>query len=352
MIPGIAIENFRGDAAALEKMAHTAWRDEYGVDSYPNLYRPDYLAYLWQGVLDPRLAMAAYRGDEIVGFLLNLPRRMALDGKEYRAALSCLLVTRQEFFRQGLAQALIQEGLKRNQELRFDFTLFYLETGHRSSRLFSKLRQGGFPIERVKRMHVIGRVLDLPALQASENVKRYEVLALRLWGGHRVPAGASDPRVREATPAEADQVLALLNAHRGKVRLARVFERAEMIRELIHPPLARTLVYEKEGRVQGVLAYVIIEHVGRKKVPWAWINHLAWDELSFRERLALVKSFLRAAFEQGCAGVVEWSKQVYPNSALYAARFVPYPRQVDMMAWRFRDDFSLAAIPDVYEVQI
>jgi len=207
MIPGISIENFRGDAEALEKMAHTAWRDEYGVDSYPNLYRPDYLAYLLQAVDDPRLVLAAYRGDEIVGFLLNLPRRMALDGQEYRAALSCLLVTRKEFFRQGLAQALIQEGLKRNQELRYDFTLFYLETGHRSSRLFAKLREAGLPIERVKRMHVIARVLDLPAIAASENFKRYEALALQLWGGHRVPSGRPDAQVREATPADADRIL-------------------------------------------------------------------------------------------------------------------------------------------------
>jgi len=349
---GVSIENFRGDAAALEKMAHTAWRDEYGVDSYPNLYRPDYLAYLLQAVDDPRLAMAAYRGDEIVGFLLNLPRRLALDGQEYRAALSCLLVTRQEFFRQGLARALIQEALKRNQELHFDFTLFYLETGHRSSRLFAKLRDTGFPIERVKRMHVIGRVLDLPALQASENVKRYEVLALRLWGGDRAPGGAPDARVREATPADGDQMLALLNAHRGKVRLARVFSREEMLRELIHPPLAQTLVYERGGRIRGVLAYVLVEHVGRKRVPWAWINHVAWDDLSGPERRSFVKSFLQVAHRQGCAGVVEWSKQVYPNAALYAARFVPYPRQVDLMAWRFRPDISLTGIPDVYEVQI
>jgi GNAT superfamily N-acetyltransferase len=349
---GVSIENFRGDAQALATMAHTAWRDEYGVDSYPNLYRPDYLAYLLQAVDDPRLVMAAYRGDEIVGFLLNLPRRMALEGREYRAALSCLLVTRREFFRQGLAQALIQEALKRNQELRFDFTLFYLETGHRSSRLFAKLRDTGLPIERVKRMHVIGRVLDLPALQASEHVKGYEVLALRLWGGHRVPAGAAHPEVRPAGPEDAPKILPLLNGHQEKVRLARVFSQEELVRELIQPPIAHTLVWGRAGEVQAVLAYVIVEHVGRKRVPWAWINHVVWDELSFPERVSLLKSFLRQAHEQGCAGVVEWSKQVYPNRALYAARFVPYPRQVDLMAWRFRQDISLAGIPDVYEVQI
>ena len=349
---GISIEDFRGDAETLEKMAHTAWRDEYHVDSYPNLYRPDYLAYLMRGVPDRRLAMAAYRGDEIVGFLLNLPRRMAIGGKIYRAALSCLLVVRKESFRQGLAQAMIAEGLRRNQELKYDFTLFYLETGHRSSKLFAKLQSAGQPIEKVKRMHVIGRVLDLAAIRASENVKGYEVAGMKLLGAHRPPAGAPDPAVREAGPDDADQLLALLNAFQHQVRLARVFERDELKRELMAPPIARTLVYEKAGKVAGALAYVVIEHIGRKKVPWAWINHVAWDGLGFRERRGLLRSFLLRARDEGCAGVVEWSKSVYPTAALYASRFVPYPRAVNLMAWRFCDDVSLSGIEDVYEVQI
>jgi hypothetical protein len=351
-MPGISIESFRGDAAALERMAHTAWRDEYHIDSYPNLYRPDYLAYLMSGVSDPRLAIAAYRGDEIVGFILNLPRNMAMGGKVYRAALSCLLVVRKESFRQGLAQAMIQEGLKLNESLKFDFTLFYLETGHRSSKLFAKLKDLGRPIELVKKMHVIGRVLDLPAIRASENVKAYEVMAMKILRAHRPPAGAPDPAVREADPRDADRILELMNAFQKKVKLARVFDRAELIRELMAPPIARTLVFEKQGRIEAALAWVVIEHVGRQKVPWAWINHVAWDRLSFSERRALLRAFLIEARAQGCAGVVEWSKNVYPVAALYAERFVPYPRAVNMMAWRFRDEFTLAGIPDVYEVQI
>ncbi len=346
------IENFRGDAQALERMAHAAWRDEYEVDSYPNLYRPDYLKYLMQPVDDPRLAIAAYAGDEIVGFLLNLPRVMQMDGQSYRAALTCLMVVRKRFFRQGLAQRMITEALTRNQELKFDFTLFYLETGHASSKLFAKLQAAGMPISRLKRMHVIARVLDLPAVKASENVVWYEQAALKALGAGAAPRPHADPNVREATPEDADAILALLNDHVNKVRLARVFEKDEMLRELIHPPHARALVYEKGGAVAGVLAWSCVDHMGRKTVPWAWINHVAWDALSFSERRSLVKCFLHRAHQDGHAGVVEWSKNCYPTAALYASRFVPYPRQIDLTAWSFRDELTLQAIPDVYEVQI
>lgn len=348
----LSIETFRGDLEDLERMAHTAWRDEYGLDSYPNLYRPDYLGYLLSGVHDPAMVLAAYRGDKIVGFLANLPRRLALDGVEYKAALSCLMVTRAEFFRKGLASAMIQEGLKRNKELQFDFTLFYLETGHRSSRLFKKLKDSGAPIERVKRMHVIARILDLPAIRASENVKAYEVMAMKLLGAHRTPSGPTDPFIREAVPEDADDILSLLNSHQNKIRLSRVFSREELLRELMHPRIAHTLVYEKDTEVKGVIAYVVVDHVGRTNVPWAWINHVSWDLLSFGERLSFIKGFLMRAHERRCAGVVEFAKHAYPAGALYAARFVPYPRRVDMMAWRFREDITLQNIPDVYEVQI
>jgi len=349
---GIVIKEFNGDAQALERMARLAWRDEYGLDSYPNLYKPAYLDYLMSGVFDPGLAIAAYRGEDILGFLLNLPRKMVLDGRTYKAALTCLLVVRKEAFRKGLAQAMIQEGLKRNEKFGFDFTLFYLETGHRSSKLFKKLAAAGYPIERVKRMHVIARVLDFEAIKQSENIKAWETAAMKAFMAHKPPKGPPDPRVREASADDAEKAAVILNSISQKVRLARIFEPDEVRRELISPPLARTLLFEKDGEIKGVLAYATVEHVGRTTVPWAWINHVAWDGLSTGERVSLVRTFLLQAREQGCAGAVEWSKHVYPAAALYLSRFVPYPRQVDMMAWRFRDDISLSGIRRVYEVQI
>ena len=43
----LSLEPFRGDFEGLEKMAHSSWRDEYGISSFPNFYRPAFLRYLF-----------------------------------------------------------------------------------------------------------------------------------------------------------------------------------------------------------------------------------------------------------------------------------------------------------------
>ena len=91
MIPGIKIDTFRGDLEGLEKMAHSAWRDEYGIESFPNLYRPEFLRFVFGRIEDKDHLIAAYRGDEIVSFLANLPRNFSIDGKLYRCKHPCIM---------------------------------------------------------------------------------------------------------------------------------------------------------------------------------------------------------------------------------------------------------------------
>ena len=47
MLNKISIESFRGDFDSLQKMAHSSWRDEYGIESFPDFYRPAFLKYLY-----------------------------------------------------------------------------------------------------------------------------------------------------------------------------------------------------------------------------------------------------------------------------------------------------------------
>jgi hypothetical protein len=352
MIPGISIEAFRGDLEGLEKMAHSAWRDEYGIESFPNLYRPAFLEFLFDRIEDNKHLIAAYRGDEIVSFMANLPRRFSIEGKMYKGVYSCLLVTRKELLRQGIAQALIDRALELNTEAQYDIATYALEKGHRSTQLVKKLEATGNPVFWLKRNAVIARILDLDRVAASEELKTWEKAALRFIDAQRAPKRRTGIPLREYKAEDLDQCLILLNTYADQVKLALVWDREELGIELDYPDVSQTVVYEKEGRVEGLINFIYHDHLGKVKERWAWINHVAYPGLTGRERRRFVEAFLCYIQDAGCLGAVEWTRKYYPMDALYRNRFFPYFRQVNIVAWTFNKDISLTKIPSVYEIQV
>jgi hypothetical protein len=86
-LSGISIEPFRGDLEGLEKMAHTSWRDEYGISSFPNFYRPAFLDCLFGRLEHKDHLIAAYCGREIVSFLANVPHTFVFHGQTCHGTL-------------------------------------------------------------------------------------------------------------------------------------------------------------------------------------------------------------------------------------------------------------------------
>lgn len=350
----VSIETFRGDLESLERMARLSWRDEYGAASFPNFYRPNFLRFLFDRIPQSEKdhLIAAYRGDEIVAFLANLPQRFHFRGKTYRAIYSCLLVTRKEYLRKGMAITLIREALKINQKYKYDFSLLTLETGHRSTKLMDKFKAEGQRLEWVRKTNVIARILDLERVDQSEALKAWEKGAIKLIGGHRPPKEKPNVSLRKYTPADLGQCLALLDGYKGTVTLALAWDKKDLAWELDYPGVSETLVYEKEGHVQAMINFIRHEHLGKTKELWAWINHVAYPGLSGKERYEFVQAFLKNIQKAGYVGTIEWNRKYYPLRPFYRAGFFPYFRSVNLVSWTFNPDISLANIPDVYEIQV
>lgn len=353
---GVSLEPFHGDLEALEKMAHHSWRDEYGISSFPNLYRPEFVRYLMGLAPDARHFIAAYRGQEILAFLANIPRTFVYQGQNFRAILSCLLVSRREYARKGLAQAIIKEAVRINQEItRYDLALLYLESGHRSSLLIEKFKKEGQPLRFLKRMYVLGRVLDLERVAYSEGLKSWEKLAIKIWGAHRLPKGpvAEGLSLEELETTDLDQALSLLNSYAGQADLARVWTGPEELKkEIIYPGVSTSLAVKREGRLVGLINYLEHEHLGKSVERWAWLNHLHLDQLSPKEKREVMNCFLRSLAARGIVGVIEWNKGYYSQGFLYRSRFFPYFRSVNLYAWVFNNSLCLDKTKRIYEVQI
>jgi hypothetical protein len=353
-LEGISVETFRGDYEGLERMAHASWREEYGDASFPNFYRPAFLHFLFDRIPAAKrdLLFAAYKGDEIVAFLANLPQKFHFRRRKCSAIYSCLLVTGREYLRRGLALAIIRQAVETNRKYNFDFSLLTLETGHRSTLIMDKLRGEGNRIEKVRKSSVVGRVLDLRRVADSEGLKGYEKAAIVLLGSHRKPKPKPGVVLREYRPADLAACHALLDRYKDSVELALAWDKGELAVELDWPDVSRTLVWEKDGRVRAMINYILHDHLGKTVERWAWINHVAFPDLAPTERANFIRAYLKAIQEAGCIGTLDWTHRGYPTAPFRRARFFPYPRAVNLLSWTFNAAISLAEIPEVYEIQV
>jgi GNAT superfamily N-acetyltransferase len=354
-VEGVSIGAFRGDYEALERMAHASWREEYGDASFPNFYRPAFLRFLFDRIPADRkdhLLLAAYKDGQIVAFLANLPQTFHFKGGSYRAVYSCLLVTGREYLRRGVALALVRHAIETNKNYNYDFSLLTLETGHRSTLMMEKLRGQGNRIERIRKSGVRARILDLRRVADSEGLKGYEKAAIVLVGSHLPPKPAPGFTLREYGPADLDACHALLDRYKETVELALTWDKRELAVELDCPDVSRTLVWEKDGRVQAMINYILHDHLGKTVERWAWINHIAFPDLSRAERAHFIQAYLGAIKAAGCIGTLDWTRRGWPGGPFWRARFFPYPRAVNLVSWTFNPEISLAGIPVVYEIQV
>ncbi len=149
---------------------------------------------------------------------------------------------------------------------------------------------------------------------------------------------------------ENDRVATLLPACSDRNCLVRVFQRESLARRLWTKGITSTLVYEHGGTVKGFINFTVHELVSRRgRYCWAWTVFLYWEGLTAKEQQALLAGVWQASREQGCIGIMEWDKNYYAKSALFRARFVPYPHFVEVSAWVVNPDLSFHGIDRIVE---
>jgi hypothetical protein len=218
--------------------------------------------------------------------------------------------------------------------------------------MMGKFVAEGQRIERVRKSGVMARVLDLDRVDASEGLKGYEKAAIRLLGAHRPPKPATGLELRDYLASDLDACHALLDRYKDTARLALAWDKRDLGLELDCPGVARTLVWEKGGQVRAMINFIRHDQLGRSVERYAWINHAAFPDLSGRERTAFLRAYLNRIREEGFIATVDFGKRGWPAGPFYRARFIPYPRAVNLVSWTFNPDISLAGIPVVYEIQV
>ncbi len=348
----IELRDFDGNLTALPAMAYDTMVEEYGQATWLDWNRPEITRLFFADVPDPRFLIGAYDGTRLVAFIANLPRTYRFNGQTYRGVASVMMAAHKDY--RGAAAGLISECLHRNAEFGADFAFFTIEKGIRTWSLFERALRPRYRIERLKRMCLIARGIDLEKIVESQRLKWPEVAAIRLLGAHRPLAPPPVPGlVRDYRDADLDQILALTRRYSDHNCLVRVFSRESLARRLHTEGVTATLVYERRGAVEGFINFTVHELVSpRGRHRWAWIDFLYWDGLTAKERKALLAGLWRAGQEQGCIGIMEWDKNYYAKGALFRSRFVPYPHFIEVNAWVLNPDLSLQGIEGIVELVI
>jgi hypothetical protein len=344
----IEIRTFDGDLEALRKMAHDSWFFEYGDGSWPDIYKQDLNRFYFDSLPDPRFLVAAYYQDQIVAFLANLPRRYRLEGKTYLGVVSCLFAAHPDY--RGTVIPIVAECLKRNHDLGADFSIFTLEWDHRSQQLFQAL-PSPYRIENVLTVRLLVHGIRLDTIRVHEQLKWYEVAGIKLIGAHRPIRSPGVPGiVRPYQESDLETILAITQHIPDEKLLVRVFDLESLALRLGVPGINGTVVYERDGAVAGFINYSIYDMVNpRGRNPWAWIDMVCFDGLTGKEKQALLAGVWCACRDAGCIGILEWTKHYYPLTPMYKARFIPYPRGLDVLAWIFNPDLSFKGVKGVFE---
>jgi hypothetical protein len=343
------IRDFDGDLHALSAMARDAWREEYAGATWPDLYRPELTRHLFAGVSDPRYLVGAYQGDHLVAFVANLPRTYRLGEVACRGVYGCLLVSHRDA--PGAGAYLLLECLRRYRDLGIDLVLLGVEKKHRGWMLFERYVKRRYHIHTLRTMHTLLHGVDLPRIIDSEGLNRLQVAAIRLVGAHRPIVASSVPgTVRPYDPDDLPGVLELANRYATPHSLVRTFDRASLARRLSTPGVTATVVYRRDGAVCGFINCTIHHMVSRRSTHrWVWIDFLYWQGLRASEKQALLAGLWHAARDLDCIGLVEWSRNYYAQGALYRARFVPYPRYLELYALLLNPDLTLDGVDHVVE---
>jgi len=350
----IEYRDFDGDLDALRAMAADSWNEEYGIHTWPDLYKPELARHFFAGVEDPRYLIGAYDGAKLVAFVANLPRTYRFEGRVYKAVMSCMLVGHSDYRRRGIALELIGECLRRNEEIGIDFALLTLEKKHRSSELFAKHLNPRHRIEIVKRMFPITRPIDFSTLAANEGLKGYERAAVHLFGSHRpLIAPRVHGKVRPYADSDLSRIAELAEIDSMNGYLVRVFSKEALARQLHDGQVTQTVVCEKNGRVEAFANFTYYDLVGpRGAKRWAWLDFMHWEKIGYKEKKALLAGVWETARKNDSIGIMEWHKGYYRTGPLYRMRFVPYTRFLDLNAWIFNERVSLDKVQGIFEQQI
>jgi hypothetical protein len=154
-----------------------------------------------------------------------------------------------------------------------------------------------------------------------------------------IPPG-NDPDVRVYRPEDLGACTRILEKATAGFDWALVWP-AQRLAKQLESPVSRTLVVDRDGRVQGLVNYHFIMVHGREPVRAAIIDLWADDDLPAAQRARLLGHLCRELRARDVHMVTALRCAMMPAAAFAANFFLPIPRGFHMAALLARRGMSL-----------
>ncbi|MEZ5947812.1 MAG: GNAT family N-acetyltransferase [Planctomycetaceae bacterium] len=323
----IEIDQYRGDAEHLAEFVSLVWRESYaGLMTCP-VWSAEYMR--WHFPLEHpetrRRMLAAYDGDQLAGVLLGLPLDYRTPEHRIPGSLWSWLSIHPAYRGRHLAVRLDQARVELMKSLGSRLVVSYRFFGSRHS----QAERPGHSLNRnklfLRKLRFWSRVLD-PVRFHRWDLKRFEgFLGLLSYPVAGIPdPGQWGAAIRPFRPSDLPMCLALLQRMTTNMSLAIDWSNATLQRQLLGSPLSRTLVYEEQGAVRGLVNFHLMPFLGRGIVEQIGIFDLfALEELPPGGRVALVNRALRELRDAGAILALTPSLGQIPLSTLLKTRWSP-----------------------------
>jgi hypothetical protein len=183
-----------------------------------------------------------------------------------------------------------------------------------------------------------------PRRMARAGVKAWERLASSTVGeaALRLAPPRYDPHVRAYRAGDLDRCAQILEKASAGFDWALVWSPKQLANQLENGPASGTLVFERDGRVQGMVNYHFLTMHGREPVRTALIDLWADDDLTYAQRVRLLSHLCNDLRERDVHLVLALRSAVIPAAVLVRNLFLPDPAQIHIIALLTRRAVALS----------
>jgi hypothetical protein len=322
LMGAIEIREYCGDFEDIAELTRRVWLPEYGGKIWVVIPHPAWLRWRFAPQAGA-LCLVAYDGTKLVGSVASFSQSLRIGSSLHSIALYTGFSV--DPHHRGIALPLIERLRRENEERGIAFATGMVIDDPRSAsyRFWTKYEQT-FPqnFRFLFRGGYWAKFLA-PRILARASIEAWERASSRALGPLlRMTPYGHDPHVRPYRAADLERCAQILDRASAHFDWAQVWPLEQLSYHLENPE-TKTLVFERDGCVHGMVSHNRTTLHGREPIRVALISLWAGHDLTGTERVRLLGHLCTDLRDQDVHAVVAVRSSMIPTAALVANLFVP-----------------------------